>query len=386
MTVLTLREEESLEVPPDGGKFSAVGLVEPKILVVDDEPTVQGFVVRVLTRKGYQCLTAGDSAEAIAVATTENPVLTITDIRMPGSDGTWLLKQLKERCPDMAIIMLTAVAEAQTAVDCLKAGADDFLVKPINVEDLVLSADRALARASAMRESGPYERLIRRKVEERTERLEEAIAHLDTKYRGALCALSYAHGLAERDSRSRASDQREPEPEPDPGSKSDSDTRDSSSMPETTSPDGLEVLARQSVLLAGRLLGEGVAWPEMATRLAEATVSSELMPFFGVYGPGSKEQDLHTVAESGPAPTGGSEIARQVLSNRRLDVIDVGGTAIVTVPLECRGRVEAVMQLTGRGGEDRTVRLSTFAERMALFLTTALTREAALRGREPADR
>ena len=120
-----------------------------KILVVDDEPSVQGFVTRVLSRKGYQCLTAANASEAITAAISESPDVTITDIRMPGSDGTWLLQQLKERCPEMAVIMLTAVAEATTAVDCVKIGADDFLVKPINMDELLISVERALGRAEA---------------------------------------------------------------------------------------------------------------------------------------------------------------------------------------------------------------------------------------------
>jgi DNA-binding response OmpR family regulator len=116
------------------------------VMVVDDEPGVRGFVAKVLTRHGYSCYEAGNASEAIARATTSPPSLTITDIRMPGSDGSWLLGQLKERCPEMAVIMLTTVPEAKTAVECLKAGADDYLVKPIDMEALVRATDRALEK------------------------------------------------------------------------------------------------------------------------------------------------------------------------------------------------------------------------------------------------
>ncbi|TDI45972.1 MAG: response regulator [Acidobacteria bacterium] len=116
------------------------------VMVVDDEPGVRGFVAKVLTRHGYACYEACNAGEAIARATTSPPSLTITDIRMPGGDGSWLLGQLKERCPEMAVIMLTAVPEAKTAVECLKAGADDYLVKPIDMEALVRATDRALEK------------------------------------------------------------------------------------------------------------------------------------------------------------------------------------------------------------------------------------------------
>ena len=116
------------------------------VMVVDDEPGVRGFVAKVLTRHGYSCYEAGNASEAIARATTAPPSLTITVIRMPGSDDSWLLGQLKKRYPEMAVIMLTAVPEAKTAVECLKADADDYLVKPIDMEALVRATDRALEK------------------------------------------------------------------------------------------------------------------------------------------------------------------------------------------------------------------------------------------------
>ena len=129
----------------DGGKRERQeGVVN--VMVVDDEPGVRGFVAKVLTRHGYSCYEAENASEAVARAMSDPPSLTITDIRMPGSDGSWLLGQLKERCPEMAVIMLTAVPEAKTAVECLNAGADDYLVKPIDMEELVRAADRALQK------------------------------------------------------------------------------------------------------------------------------------------------------------------------------------------------------------------------------------------------
>ena len=157
-TTVDIRNEEIEAGSEERRADASLTSVEPgldptsKILVVDDEPTVQGFVVRVLTRQGFTCLTASNAAEAIAMAIKERPRLTITDIRMPGCDGTWLLAQLKEQCPEMAVVMLSAVSEARTAVDCLRAGADDYLVKPINVEELIVSTERSLDRAGRRRD------------------------------------------------------------------------------------------------------------------------------------------------------------------------------------------------------------------------------------------
>jgi len=98
------------------------------VLVVDDEPMVRDFIVRVLTRNGFTCRSAADAGEAIAEATDRPPTVAITDVRMPGKDGTWLLSELKKRWPDLPVIMLTAVSDAKQAVSCLKGGAYDYLV------------------------------------------------------------------------------------------------------------------------------------------------------------------------------------------------------------------------------------------------------------------
>lgn len=154
-TSLIVRDEDApgavASRPADGRVSARRDGAEWKVLIVDDEPAVQGFVERVLTRQGYRCAKAVNASEAIAAAMNEAPDLTISDIRMPGSDGTWLLAELKQRYPDMAVIMLTAVAEATTAVDCVKAGADDFLVKPINMDELVVSVERALEQVTLRR-------------------------------------------------------------------------------------------------------------------------------------------------------------------------------------------------------------------------------------------
>ena len=129
-------------------------LQEKRVLVVDDEPSIRAFVARVLSRSGFTCSEASNAAEALASVMNVCPLLTITDIHMPGSDGTWLLAELKERYPNMPVIMLTGVSEAETAVRCLKAGAADYLVKPIEIDELVVSTQLALERVQRVGE-GP---------------------------------------------------------------------------------------------------------------------------------------------------------------------------------------------------------------------------------------
>jgi len=78
-----------------------------KVLIVDDEADVREVIRRGLTRQGLQCCMAADAREAVSTAFAESPILTIVDIHMRGRDGVWLLEELKERWPYMAVIMLT---------------------------------------------------------------------------------------------------------------------------------------------------------------------------------------------------------------------------------------------------------------------------------------
>jgi DNA-binding response OmpR family regulator len=98
---------------PSGG-ITSIG---KDVLVVDDEPMVRDFVAKVLTRNGFACRTASDAAEAVASAMDRAPSLVVTDLRMPGKDGSWLLSELRKRWPLMPVIVLTAVSEAKQAVE-----------------------------------------------------------------------------------------------------------------------------------------------------------------------------------------------------------------------------------------------------------------------------
>jgi signal transduction histidine kinase/FixJ family two-component response regulator len=144
--------------------------IEKDVLVVDDEPMVRDFVAKVLTRNGVACRTASDAGEAVASAMDRVPSLVVTDVRMPGKDGGWLLSELRKRWPLMPVIMLTAVSDAKQAVECLKAGAHDYLLKPIDVQELLRSVRRGLVGASDPA-NGP-----RNTAQSRSARIQEALS------------------------------------------------------------------------------------------------------------------------------------------------------------------------------------------------------------------
>jgi DNA-binding NtrC family response regulator len=124
---------------------AGAGATGADVLVVDDEPLVRGFMVKVLSRNGFTCRPAADAGEALAAMLERAPSLVITDVRMPGKDGSWLLAELRKRWPAVPVIVLTGLPDAPPAVECLKGGAHDYLLKPIDIEEFVASARRAVA-------------------------------------------------------------------------------------------------------------------------------------------------------------------------------------------------------------------------------------------------
>jgi two-component system, OmpR family, alkaline phosphatase synthesis response regulator PhoP len=110
----------------------------PKILVVDDEPNIRDLLRDVLTQAGYKVLTAGDGREALPMTLSEQPDLILTDIRMPKLDGLTLCKALRvnTETKNIPVIILTSYNTSEHLEAAMAAGAEDFLAKPLNVEEI----------------------------------------------------------------------------------------------------------------------------------------------------------------------------------------------------------------------------------------------------------
>jgi len=122
-----------------------------RVLVVDDDRSICETFEHHLARQGYEVATALSAEDALAVLPDFEPVLVISDIRMPGIDGIELLRRVREFSKDIDVLMITAHEDMKTAVDAMKAGAYDYLVKPLDLDqiDLVLERcfrERALRR------------------------------------------------------------------------------------------------------------------------------------------------------------------------------------------------------------------------------------------------
>jgi len=116
------------------------------VLVVDDERQVREVLQQILTLSGYTCRLVGDCGEALEVFKVWRPPLVVTDVLHPGINGIELLRQVRALDGDVAVIVLTGAASVKTVIECLKGAAYAVILKPINLDELLITVERALER------------------------------------------------------------------------------------------------------------------------------------------------------------------------------------------------------------------------------------------------
>ncbi|RPJ53774.1 MAG: response regulator [Acidobacteria bacterium] len=153
---MNLPQTGSLTVPQD------------RILVVDDEPLVRSLLSEYLCNEGYECDLAATGRDALTKLATGSFSLVVADIRMPELNGLQLLEGIAQRFPDVATIIVTAIADIDTAIYAMKQGAYDYIIKPFNLEQVAESVKRALqlrrTRLESKRISQNLEALVRKKA------------------------------------------------------------------------------------------------------------------------------------------------------------------------------------------------------------------------------
>lgn len=118
-----------------------------RILLVDDEPEVRELLAELLEDEGYSVLQADDGEVGFKLFMSENIDLVVTDVRMPNKNGIELLKDIKQSGQDVDVIIVTGQSDELTAIDCLREGAYDYLLKPIEDLDIMItSVSRALEK------------------------------------------------------------------------------------------------------------------------------------------------------------------------------------------------------------------------------------------------
>jgi two-component system response regulator AtoC len=123
-----------------------------RMLVIDDDPGLRDYLEALASSRGYEVFTAGTGEEGIKALEEARPDLVTLDLVLPGMDGLETLRRLKERLPDVPVVMLSGHGQARSIVEAMKLGASDFLRKPFEVEELEVACQKALEKRALRRE------------------------------------------------------------------------------------------------------------------------------------------------------------------------------------------------------------------------------------------
>jgi len=157
-----------------------------KILIVDDEKTVRRSLNRCLTQNGYFCEEASNADEALKYLKSRPADLVILDIMMPGTSGSELLPRLKKAFPDTAVVMATAVVDPDTIVRCMKDGAQDYITKPFDINQLVTNIQMVLEKRKLELNLKEKRQVLEGKVKEQAKELQKIFIDAVESLVGAL--------------------------------------------------------------------------------------------------------------------------------------------------------------------------------------------------------
>ena len=166
-----------------------------RILVVDDEDHVRSMIGVALERQGYDVQLAPSGREALEILGKNSFDLVLTDIVMHDGNGIYLLDRIRGMQPNVPVVMVTAIHDISVAIDSMRRGAYDYLLKPFEREHLVATVVRALQYGQALEESHSYQQSLEQVVRARTEMLRQAMEDLEHSYDITLEALGDALDL-----------------------------------------------------------------------------------------------------------------------------------------------------------------------------------------------
>ena len=147
-----------------------------RVLILDDEHSVLDVLSQLLTSEGYVCHTTTSPSDALNLVENERFALLITDVRMPEMDGIEVVRQAKAIDENLAIIVATAILDVTNAVEAIRAGADDYVLKPFNLGEITLAVSRALDKRKRVLDALEYQQDLEERIQGATEDL-EAVNH-----------------------------------------------------------------------------------------------------------------------------------------------------------------------------------------------------------------
>jgi len=166
-----------------------------RILIVDDEAHVRSMIGATLERQGYDVQLAASGREALDLLERNSFDLVLTDIVMQDGNGITLLERMRAQQPNLPVVMVTAIHDISVAIDSMRRGAYDYLLKPFEREHLLSTVLRALEHRKALKENRDYQQNLELVVRARTDMLRQAMEELEHSYDITLEALGDALDL-----------------------------------------------------------------------------------------------------------------------------------------------------------------------------------------------
>lgn len=178
-----------------GGRIGLQARRTARVLIVDDEAPVRSMIGATLQRQGYDVQLAMSGLQAVEMLAHGAFDLVLTDIVMQDGNGIALLERIRSDQPHLPVVMVSAIHDISVAIDSMRRGAYDYLLKPFEREHLVATVQRALDHRLALQESHSYQQNLEQVVRARTEMLRQAMEDLEHSYDVTLEALGDALDL-----------------------------------------------------------------------------------------------------------------------------------------------------------------------------------------------
>ncbi len=147
---------------------------DTRILILDDELPILEVIQEQLQLLNYDCEISQDAREVLRLARDDKYALLITDIKMPDLDGITLTSQVKENNLDLAVVVMTGMTEVSLAIEAMRAGADDYILKPFEQDELTISVQQVLKKRDLIRRARDYEFELEKCVDDATRQLRDS--------------------------------------------------------------------------------------------------------------------------------------------------------------------------------------------------------------------
>lgn len=171
----------------------------PRFLAVDDQPEINDLMVEMLAMRGFRGEACTDASQALRLLKQRNFQVVLSDLNIPGMDGMQLLNKVQTNFPEVAFVMITGTDDVQSGIRAMKAGASDYLLKPVQGDDIVASINRALEMKRLERTLSRNRSALEEMVARRTKQLEQALKRVERTYDETLQVLGRALDLRDNE-------------------------------------------------------------------------------------------------------------------------------------------------------------------------------------------